>query len=79
MHYRRFGRTNLRMSVFSLGTMHCLSTWEVFTATLDRALDLGINHLETARSYGPSEAWLGRWLAQRGRPQGLILLSLIHI
>lgn len=77
MHYRRFGRTNLRMSVFSLGTMHCLSTWEGFTATLERALDLGINHLETARGYGPSETWLGRWLAQRGRPQGLILTTKI--
>jgi predicted aldo/keto reductase-like oxidoreductase len=38
----------------------------VFTATLDRALELGINHLETARGYGNSEVFLGRYLQRQG-------------
>jgi uncharacterized protein len=65
MRYRRFGRTNLKFSVFSLGTMRCLSQESVFIATLDRAFDLGINHLETARGYGNSEVFLGRYLKNR--------------
>jgi predicted aldo/keto reductase-like oxidoreductase len=36
-------------------------------ATLDRALDLGINHVETARGYGTSEAQLGPALARHPR------------
>jgi aryl-alcohol dehydrogenase-like predicted oxidoreductase len=77
MHYRRFGRTNLSLSLFSLGTMRCLDSWEIFDATLRRGLDLGINHIETARGYGSSERWLGRWLQEQGRPQGLIFTTKI--
>lgn len=77
MHYRRFGRTNLQLSLFSLGTMRCLDSWESFQATLNRGLDLGINHIETARGYGSSERWLGRWLQEKGRPQGLVLTTKI--
>ena len=62
MKYRRFGKTNLEMSVFSLGTMRCLSSKEEATATLEKALSLGINHLETASSYGLSEIYLGQAL-----------------
>jgi uncharacterized protein len=77
MHYRRFGRTGLRLSVFSLGTMRCLASPEEFGATLRRGLDLGINHIETARGYGTSERWLGQWLQAQGRPEGLILTTKI--
>lgn len=66
MRYRRFGRTNWQFSLFSLGTMRCLSSESVLTATLDRALELGINHLETARGYGNSEVFLGRYLQRQG-------------
>ena len=66
MRYRRFGRTNWQFSLFSLGTMRCLSSESVFAATLDRALELGINHLETARGYGNSEVFLGRYLQRQG-------------
>lgn len=59
MQYRRFGRTNLRLSVFSLGTMRCLSSAANVRATLERAIALGINHIETARGYGKSEEYLG--------------------
>ncbi len=59
MHYRRFGKTNLALSVFSLGTMRYLATAENARQTIQRAVLLGINHLETARGYGKSEQYLG--------------------
>src|SRR5664279_5709355 len=36
-------------------------------ATLDRALELGLTHIETARGYGTSEAQLGPALARHRR------------
>ncbi|MEH2322537.1 MAG: aldo/keto reductase [Nostoc sp.] len=62
MQYRRFGKTNLRLSVFSLGTMRYLADFENAHQTIEQALALGINHLETARGYGKSEEYLGRAL-----------------
>lgn len=67
MQYRRFGRTNLPYSVFSLGTMRCLSSPEVLEQTVKRAIELGINHIETARGYGKSEEFLGSALQSLGR------------
>ena len=58
MRYRRFGKTDLRMSVLSLGTMRFASEREA-QQTLKQAIASGINHLETARGYGKSEQYLG--------------------
>ncbi|MBN3945959.1 MAG: aldo/keto reductase [Nostoc sp. NMS7] len=62
MQYRRFGKTNLRLSVFSLGTMRYLASFENTHQTIEQALALGINHLETAKGYGKSEEYLGKAL-----------------
>jgi hypothetical protein len=59
MRYRRFGKTNLNLSVFSLGTMRCLASAQTAEKTIEQAVQLGINHLETARGYGKSEEYLG--------------------
>lgn len=59
MQYRRFGKTNLPVSVFSMGTMRSLTSVSTFQAILTRAIHLGINHIETAGAYGDSEVWLG--------------------
>ena len=72
MKYRRFGRTELLMPVFSCGGMRYQFKWtdvepkEVpvegqanLEATIRRAVELGINHIETARGYGSSEMQLG--------------------
>jgi uncharacterized protein len=59
MRCRRFGKTNLDLSVFSLGTMRCLASEETALQTVQRAIELGINHLETAQAYGNSEKYLG--------------------
>ena len=75
MKYRRFGRTGLSMPVLSCGGMRYQYKWQDVTpeeipqaeqanleATIHRALELGINHIETARGYGSSEMQLGRVL-----------------
>ncbi|WP_103126154.1 aldo/keto reductase [Nostoc cycadae] len=62
MQYRRFGKTNIHLSVFSLGTMRYLADAENAQKTIAQALALGINHIETARGYGKSEEFLGQAL-----------------
>lgn len=72
---RRFGRTGLAMPVFSCGGMRYQHAWKDLSpgeipednqrnleATIRRAVELGINHIETARGYGTSEWQLGRVL-----------------
>lgn len=72
---RRFGRTNLEMPVFSCGGMRYQHSWsdtsladipadsqKNLEASIERSLELGINHIETARGYGSSEVQLGQIL-----------------
>ncbi len=59
MQYRRFGKTNLRLSVLSLGTMRYLASEENALLTIQKAIANGINHIETAKGYGNSEEYLG--------------------
>ncbi|PSN77635.1 oxidoreductase, partial [filamentous cyanobacterium CCP4] len=77
MHYRRFGRTNLKLSVLSLGTMRALESEEIFCATLRAGLALGINHIETAQGYGTSERWLGNFLRTAVVPSDLVITTKI--
>ncbi|MEM8544300.1 MAG: aldo/keto reductase [Cyanobacteria bacterium P01_H01_bin.119] len=85
MQYRRFGRTELKMPVFSCGGMRYQHSWkdvprwqipaknqENLNATIRRALDVGINHIETARGYGTSEVQLGRILPTFPRDQLIV-------
>ena len=67
MFYRRFGKTNLLLSAFSLGTMRCLASEAVMEETVHQAIALGINHIETARGYGKSELYLGNILQKLDR------------
>ena len=64
MKYRRFGRTEMMLSQFSLGCMQFTgkSPESNAIATVERAVELGVNHLETARSYGNSEKRVGKAL-----------------
>lgn len=76
MRYRRFGKTNLRFSVFSLGTMRYLESQDNAVQTVRQAVALGINHLETARGYGKSEQYLGAAIkAGLGTPRSQIYLT----
>ena len=49
MQYRRFGHTNLNLSVFSLGTMRYLSRLENARKTIESAIALGIITLKRLR------------------------------
>jgi predicted aldo/keto reductase-like oxidoreductase len=85
MHYRRFGRTELQMPVLTCGGMRFQFKWQDvdprdvppdnqsnLEAVIHRALELGINHLETARGYGSSEMQLGRLLPSLPREKMIV-------
>lgn len=85
MKYRRFGQTELQMPVFSCGGMRYQHKWQDvppgevpkdgqanLEATIHRALELGINHIETARGYGSSEMQLGWVLPQIKRDKLIV-------
>lgn len=82
MQYRRFGRTELQIPVFSCGGMRYQYKWQDLPqsqipaanqrnleATIRRSLAVGINHIETARGYGSSEMQLGQILPQLPREE----------
>lgn len=75
MRYRRFGKTNLQLSVFSLGTMRCLESDSTLLEILEQAITLGINHIETAKGYGKSEDYLGISFKQLSVPREQIYLT----
>lgn len=75
MRQRRFGKTELNLSVFSLGTMRCLDNRQTYLQTIKEAIALGINHLETASSYGQSETYLGQALHDLRVPRQEIYLT----
>ena len=72
MEYRELGRTGWRVSTIGLGTWAMGSQWgpvddRESLATLNRALDLGVNFFDTADVYG-SEPLLGRLRRERPEP-----------
>jgi len=82
---RRFGRTGLEMPVLSCGGMRYQHSWEDkevggitgegqanLEACIRKALDSGINHIETARGYGTSEVQLGKILPQLPRERMIV-------
>jgi len=64
MLYRRFGKTEQMLSAFSFGGMRFLSSEENAVATVFKAVELGINHLETAKGYGKAKSTSGRLFKQ---------------
>lgn len=75
MQKRRFGKTNLDLSVFSLGTMRCLASPQITLNTIEKAFSCGINHLETAQGYGQSENYIGQALQDLSIPRDEIYLT----
>ncbi len=86
MEHRQLGTTDIHIPVICLGTM----TWGIQNTEaeaheqLDYALSQGINFIDTAEIYpvppdpsvqGRTEAYLGTWLAKRGKHDDLIIAS----
>ena len=85
MIYRRYGRTELKMPVVTCGGMRFQHKWDDcpldeipaasqanLAACVHRAVQLGINHIETARGYGSSERQLGQVLPQLPRDEIIV-------
>jgi uncharacterized protein len=79
MQYRRFGKTNLALSVVTLGGMRYDHGWDSPREELPRrsieqcrdvvraAFDAGVNHIETAHGYVKSEGLYGKVLNEELR------------
>ena len=92
MDYAYLGRSGLQVSRLALGTMNFgMETTEADSvAILDAALESGINFVDTAdvyggpqspdlpKGYGISEEIIGRWLAQGGRREQIVLATKVY-
>src|SRR5919202_7155554 len=86
MDYTHLGRTGLQVSRLCLGTMNFgpqTSESDSF-AIMDAALEQGINFFDTANVYGfqlgagATEEIIGRWLAQGGRRDRIVLATKVY-
>ena len=79
---RRLGRTEMQVSPIGLGGAHLGRTGDTFderqaVATVHRALELGVNLLDTSPMYGPSQGFIGvalrEWFAAGGSREDLVI------
>ncbi|MEW8253110.1 MAG: NADP(H)-dependent aldo-keto reductase [Candidatus Thiodiazotropha taylori] len=86
MIYRSLGDSQIKVSALSLGTMTFgeQNSEAEAHAQLDRAVEAGINLIDTAEMYpvppkagtqGETERHIGTWLARRGQRDQLVLAS----
>ena len=75
LHYRRCGRSGLKLPALALGLWHNFGLdrpYETQRAIVRRAFDLGITHIDLANNYGPppgsAEVNFGRMLADDLKP-----------
>ncbi|KWX68660.1 aldo/keto reductase [Mycobacterium sp. NAZ190054] len=77
MHYRSLGRTGIKVSAYALGALmlgtKTGNTEDVSIRIIHRALDAGINLIDTSDAYGDSEEVVGR--ALKGRRQDVVLAT----
>ena len=84
--HKRLGKHGVLVSNLCLGTMNF--GWHTTEAEsyqiMDRALELGINFFDTADVYGRvvehghTEEIIGRWLAQGGRREAVVLATKVY-
>jgi len=88
VEYRKLGHTDIEVSALCLGTMTYgkQNTQQEASSQLDYALERGINFIDTAEMYpvppetetqGDTETMIGRWLAERGRRDDLVIATKI--
>ena len=73
MEMRKLGKTNLKVSAIGFGGARLNEHPDQAVATVHKALDHGVNFIDTARDYGHSEKYLGQ--ALQGRRQELFLAT----
>jgi aryl-alcohol dehydrogenase-like predicted oxidoreductase len=78
MQYRTLGRTGIKVSPYALGTLMFATSIgnpdpEDSVRVIHRALDAGINFLDTADAYGDSEEVVGQ--ALKGRRDNVVLAT----
>jgi aryl-alcohol dehydrogenase-like predicted oxidoreductase len=82
MEYRPLGRTGVRVSALCLGTMNfgTRTDLEASCDIIDRALDEGVNFIDTANLYGSgkSEEAVGRALKRDGKRARVVLATKVH-
>jgi aryl-alcohol dehydrogenase-like predicted oxidoreductase len=92
MEYKHLGRAGLRVSRLALGTMNFGMVTDETTSfsIMDEALEQGINLFDTAdvyggpqsadmeQGFGTSEEIIGRWLAQGGRRDRIVLATKVY-
>ncbi len=67
MTTRNLGRTGYRVALFSLGGQAAIEQPDNDAAAVplvDRALDLGVNYIDTAAAYGGNQRWSQRYIGQ---------------
>jgi len=88
VEYRRLSHTDIEVSALCLGTMTYgkQNTQQDAASQLDYAVERGINFIDTAEMYpvppesqtqGDTETMIGRWLAERGRRDDLVIATKI--
>jgi aryl-alcohol dehydrogenase-like predicted oxidoreductase len=82
MEYRNLGRTGVKVSELCLGCMMFggRTGEEDSFGIIDRAIDAGINFLDTANVYslGASEEVVGKALARDGKRDAIVLATKVH-
>lgn len=82
MEFRNFGRTGLKVSKLALGCMMfgARTQEEEAIAIIDRAIEWGINTIDTANvySHGHSEEIVGRALKRNGKRHQLVICTKVH-
>ena len=83
MPTRNLGRTGYRVGIFSLGgqaTLEQPNKEAESIAIIEKALDLGVNYLDTAALYGGSARWSQRYVGQvmKRRRKEVYLASKTH-
>ena len=86
MEYNSLGRAGVKVSKLCLGTMNLAKLVDEKTsfAILDATIDAGINFIDTADVYGGidqrgrTEEFIGKWMAQGGRREKLVLATKVY-
>jgi predicted aldo/keto reductase-like oxidoreductase len=83
MPTRNLGRTGYRTGIFSLGGQASVekpNNEAVAVPIVERAIDLGINYIDTAAQYGGTERWSQRYIGQvmKNRRKEVYLASKTH-